>query len=119
MAEPLWHFTCADHGYAALGEGGWLRPNFHPLIPKLYPVVWLTDDPEPKRDAVGLTSSMLSCDRMAYRYRVPSTSRCLPWGAIRHLVAADVLQALESFGEPSTWWVSRDKIRAVLDQPAA
>ncbi len=109
----LWHFTC-DHGHAGLGDNGVLKPHPHPMIPRLGPVVWLTDDPAPERDDVGLTSSLLSCDRMAYRYRVASTSRCIPWKAVRRLVAVDVLHDLESYGAPDTWWISHTPVRAVL-----
>lgn len=113
----LWHFTCADHGHAALGGSGLLRPYPHLLIPRLGPVVWLTDDPAPQRDAVGLTSEFITCDRLAYRYRVDPTSECLPWPALRHLASPTALRDLESFGKPETWWISRAPIRAVLDMP--
>jgi hypothetical protein len=110
----LWHFTC-EHGYEGLGERGMLGLNPHPLLPQLGQLAWLTDDPAPARDAVGLTSSLLSCDRMTYRYRVDVTSRCIPWSSVRHLVSLGVLLDLESFGAPETWWISRHPIPVVLD----
>lgn len=115
----LWHFTC-DHGHDGLGKAGTLRPNRHPLAPDLGPVVWLTDDPDPERDAVGLTSSVfLTCDRLQFRYRVLGASRCMPWSAVRRLVSSSVLHDLESFGKPETWWISRKPLRAVLDDDRA
>jgi hypothetical protein len=116
-ATTLWHFTC-EHGFAGLGERGKLGLNPHPLLPKLGQVAWLTSDPTPERDAVGLTSSLLMCDRMAYRYRVESPSRCIPWTAVRHLAAPEVLHDLESFGAPETWWIAREPVWVTLDQLA-
>jgi hypothetical protein len=111
---PLWHFTC-EHGFAGLRQLGVLRPNRHPLAPGLEPLIWLTDDPDPERDAVGLTSSHLTCDRLTYRYRALSASRCVPWSAVRHRVDKAVLADLESFGQPETWWISSEPLRAILD----
>lgn len=113
----LWHFTC-DHGYAGLGERGLLRPNPHPLAPELGRIVWLTSDPEPERDDVGLTSEMvLSCDRMAYRYRVTHVSAaCVPWTTARGFVNAEFVKVAESFGRPETWWISPLPVSVALDQ---
>jgi hypothetical protein len=43
----LWHYTCADHGAPGIDRTGELRPNRHPLLPELGPVVWLTDLTDP------------------------------------------------------------------------
>ena len=108
----LWHFTCV-HGHAGLGARGLLRPNPHPLMPALGPVVWLTDTPAPERDDVGLSiGTLVHCDRMAYRYRVDTTT-AIEWQRVRHVVADDVLAVLESYADPATWWVARNG-RAVL-----
>lgn len=117
MTRELWHFTCADHGYANLGERGFLLPRAHPLMPELGSVVWLTSDPYPDRDDVGLTSNLTSCDRLAYRYRIDSVSRCLPWLAIRSKVNREWRDNAERYGAPETWFISREKIAATLDQP--
>lgn len=116
VRPPLWHFTC-EHGYRGIGEQGTICCNPHLLLPRLGQLIWLTDDPEPDRYDVGLTSSMLDCDRMEYRYRVLSASKCIPWRAVRHQCPPDILRGLESFGAPNTWWISREPLRAVLAQP--
>ena len=113
----LWHFTC-DHGYSGLGERGRLRPNKHTMLPGLGSLIWLTDDPAPDRDAVGLTSQFLTCDRMLYRYRVLTPGRCVKWTALRHRADPDTRQVLESYGEPETWWISFEPLVAVLDNEA-
>lgn len=114
----LWHFTC-DHGYRGIGKRGMLRPNPHVLMPKVPPMVWLTDDPMPSRDAVGLTSQHISCDRMAFRYRVSYLpgmvgTLVVPWSEVRPNVAPDVIETLESFADSGTWWLAFSPVGAVL-----
>jgi hypothetical protein len=115
--SALWHFTCID-GHRAIGRIGQLRPQPHPLIGGVA-LVWLTDDPEPERDAVGLTSNFITCDRMAYRYRViDKGAGVIPWSEFRPRLAAyeDTLAVLESYATPECWWVSRRPVAVVLDQ---
>ena len=80
----------------------------------LGPVIWLTTESDPERDAVGLTSSMLECDRMQYRYRVEPKPSCVRWVDVRDRAPSRVVRALESFGSPETWVVSRLPLRARL-----
>ena len=101
----LWHFTC-EHGYAGIGQRGELRPNAHPWMPVLGPVIWLTSNPAPARDDVGLTrGTVIRCDRMAYRYKVIE-SDAVPWATARLLIEPSLRADLESFADPSTWWVA-------------
>jgi hypothetical protein len=109
----LWHFTC-DHGYQGIGRRGTLVPHESPLTGDLGPVVWLTDSPWPDRDATGLTSRFLRCDRMQYRYRITDASKAMPWGAVRGGVPASVVRDLERYGDPDSWWVSSYPLPAVL-----
>lgn len=113
----LWHFTCADHGYAALGNGGFLRPNNHPFMPDMPPLVWLTSDPNPTADDVGLTSRITRCDRLAYRYRVTIPTAVTPWSKARLRCPTDVAEDLERYGRPETWWVSSTPQPVRLDDP--
>ncbi len=114
MAARLWHFTC-EHGRKAIGTRGILRPNVHGFMPGLGAVVWLTTDGAPDRDDVGLTSTTLDCDRMAYRYRV-TTERppVVPWSTARTFVDPQVVVDLESYADPSTWWLATAPVEAVL-----
>ena len=112
--ERLFHFTC-DHGRAAIGVRGELRPQVeHPLLH--VKVVWLTSEPMPDREATGLTMRLTRCDRMAYRYVVTDLRPCRPWldsseraGAPRGAVAV-----LEQFGDPEHWWVATEPVKARL-----
>ena len=70
----LWHFTC-DHGRQGIGRAGLVKPN-RAAVP---PLAWFTDLPNPQREHLGLTSLILSCDRMAHRYRVLGSGDVIPW----------------------------------------
>ena len=106
--SELYHFTCLDHGLAGIESAGELRPNEHPMIG--FRLIWLTSDPDPVRDAVGLTSTFLTCDRTAARCTVTDTAHCLKWHGsnYRRLVHPANLAALEDprWTRPDTWWIS-------------
>ena len=75
----FYHFTCW-HGLERIEASGWrLVPNpFAPTL-GLPSLVWLTDMEVPDREALGLTSHSLECDRTAYRLRVVETGPVEPW----------------------------------------
>lgn len=78
-ALRLFHFTC-DHGNAGIDKDGVIRPGADGFV-------WLTDlrpgllGLEQIRHALGLTSHTLTCDRMAYCWRVeaPDAVRFDEW----------------------------------------
>jgi hypothetical protein len=79
----LYHYTCR-HAADAIVKTRVLLPQLHPLVPNLRPTVWLTDLDTPDRNALGLTSRLLHCDRTEYRVTVdadadhwPRTARSL------------------------------------------
>ena len=115
MNPILWHFTCS-HGHIGIDRLGVLTPNRHPLMPALGPIVWLTSNSSPERNAVGLTSEMLPCDRMEYRYRVLDPSHAVPWSTVRGRVRPDVLEDLERFAVPSSWWITTRPTAATLEE---
>lgn len=107
----LYHFTC-DHGHAGIARTGILLPNIHPFMRNLGALLWLTDLAEPpSRESVGLTSSWTSCDRLAYRYSV-RTRAAVHWFDIRGRAPKDVVETLESFGQPEHWWIARRPLTA-------
>ncbi|SRR5260221_10152489 len=102
----LYHFTC-DHGYAGISRTGVLLPNIHPFMRGLGPLLWLTDLAEPPTpESVGLQSTWISCDRMAYRYLV-QTKAAVPWSEVRARAPKDIVATLEALGQPEHWWVAR------------
>ncbi len=112
MSIPdLYHFTC-DHGHKGISRTKILLPNIHPLMKNLGPLLWLTDFAEPStKESVGLTSTWMICDRLAYRYIV----RCkaaVHWSEIRGRAPKEVVETLESYGQPEHWYVVRRPVLA-------
>lgn len=109
-----WHFTCSD-GATMIGEVGVLKPHWHPMVGAS--LIWLTNDPAPSRDAVGLTSDTLFCDRMEFRYRIIDDEAYLKirrWlGSTEQSRTAPHHQAdLHRYSEPSKWYVSTKQLLA-------
>lgn len=121
MLPTLYHWTCR-HAYDALGESGELLSGSHfistidyltlPLVAMhATTAVWLTDIAMPSsiaREQLGLTSKVVDCDRMAYRYRAAQQDRIVPWSDMSRHWPAWVIRALESVEgvDPSRWWCS-------------
>lgn len=121
MAGPFWHFTC-EHGRAALGDAGELVPAVL-LVPDparlalWWParLVWLSDLPYPDRQALGLTSHLITCDRTAHRYRVTDAATVQPWARARRPFRHEAA-ALEVPGtRPAHWYVSGEPVPVEYD----
>lgn len=115
----LWHYTC-EHGALALGNTGTLFPaagqlDQAPPLPidalPLLLMVWATDMDPPHREALGLTSHTMDCDRMAYRYRVHRRF-FRHWGRVRSSLPAPLVDSLELApgALPAYWWVSFEPV---------
>lgn len=126
MSDTLFHYSCA-HGRERIGEHGVLLPPLWQIgeIPTSLPpdavalmgLVWATEAEVPEPYALGLTSSTLSCDRTAYRYRVPAW-QFARWGRVRSRFPAALVDALETArgAEPAQWLVAEGPVEgAVLD----
>ena len=116
---PLWHYTC-DHGRAGIDvDRSMFGCVVRPLrdlagrddLPELTRWAWFTDMARPDRDALGLTSHTLNCDRLAHRYRVLS-GQIYPWTTVRRLANRAERQALESApgARPRHWFVARQPV---------
>ena len=105
----LYHFTC-DHGRQAIGKAGLIRPNRRAMVP----VAWFTDLPDPDALALGLTSILLSCDRLAHRYRVTDARDVVPWAEFD--AHPDIRVCLESAPgvRPDHWFVASRPVPARL-----
>lgn len=117
----LWHYTCEDHGRPGIEPAGLLRPSAHPWLPQ--PLVWVTDLDVPHREALGLTSYSLNCDRTAVRYEVHPDVHdlCVPWTryARHRRLPRGVRERFEEAdgAMPAHWWVSEHPLLVLL--PAA
>jgi hypothetical protein len=112
----LYHYCC-EHSRKAIGTRGMLRPNRLPFGP--YNVLWLTPQAIPDRKGLGLTSSILNCDRLDYRYRVQTDAALLyhEW-ADRVRLSSYIRAALEGVdgARPELWYVSLTSQLGILDR---
>lgn len=113
----LWHFTC-EHAAASIDRSGILLPNPHPLLPEIGPVVWLTNWRTAGRDALGLTSETLTCDRMEVCYSVIAPL-AVPWAWVRDDLDPEAVAALERFSRPETWRLSLVPVSASRERVPA
>lgn len=123
----LYHYTC-DHGREALGDLGQLRTaaelmspakrdSLDPGLVALLSWCWLTDLATPHRDALGLTSHTLGCDRAAHRYQVvlPTKTGAIRWTGARRYFRADLREELESApgAMPRHWYIAPSGVQVV------
>ena len=114
MIPRLYHYTSA-HGFDKIGMRGTLVPVPHPLLGVR--ATWFTDNPDAGRDDLGLTSVYIPYDRMAYRYRlIRARGSLVRWDEIRDDMPRAVVRDLESYSEPSSWWLSMGLSRVKLDR---
>lgn len=99
----LYHYCCS-HSLIGIRRDGTLKPNPHPWLP--LPLVWLTDLAEPHRDALGLTSVTLRCDRTEYRVVVETDAE--RWVRFARPLGPETREAFETTpgALPMHWWVS-------------
>lgn len=111
----LYHYTC-DHGRKGIGLTGWLNP----VEGLAGPLVWLTDMDQPDRLALGLTSHLLACDRLDYRYQVRAEMEVEHWptSLVRARAPELAVMMLESVAgvDPSRWFVTRGRQFGTLDR---
>lgn len=97
--DRLWHYTCG-HNFDAIRDDGFLRPGLDGLV-------WLTDLHPAPRLALGLTSYMLSCDRMEHVFPVLPTPDVVRWV---DYPLRDRLKELPGT-MPMHWWVSERRVQ--------
>ena len=126
VPAQLWHYTC-DHSREKIGLVGELLPasslmNLHQYDSPLSDFVWLTDLGTPDREALGLTSRILLCDRLAHRYRVTEGGHAIWWMDLRRVLPWAWVDAVESApgARPVHWWAAQDPVPVELAEiPAA
>lgn len=113
----LYHYTC-DHGHALIGEDDVVVPATHQSgeaigTPGEY--AWFTDLSVPIREALGLTSTILACDRTAHRYRVTDAAGIIPWTAVRRVYRWGLALELAPRARPAHWFVATEPVAVVYD----
>lgn len=115
-ARTLYHYTC-DHGRAALGDRGTVLPGAA-RVEGGGPFAWFTDLAHPNRGALGLTSHLLECDRLAHRYRFIDSPEVLAhWLDMRRILPGPFVLGLEQGPavRPRHWWVAVGAVEVVYD----
>lgn len=110
----LYHYCCS-HSRADIGKRGVLRPHYQPYLDRS--LIWFTDLAEPDREGLGLTSTIIACDRTEFRYRVTDERTCLPFSAWWQAERIDPLVVSElTFPpkRPKHWYVSEVPVPVVL-----
>lgn len=115
LPTALYHYTC-DHGHNLIR--GTVVPadilgRYANDGPHIY--AWFTDLAHPNRDALGLTSRILTCDRTRWRYRVTDARDLIHWTHVRRDHPwSEVLESAPG-ARPMHWWVSRHPVPVTLD----
>jgi hypothetical protein len=110
--EALYHWSCSHSAF--------LIRNTHRVIPNLGRSWWTDIDGRGKhnRDALGLTSKFIACDRMAYKCKVHPDDMYLliPWA--KHVEDLDLSPAFVATltgpkTRPERWWVATQPVRVI------
>lgn len=108
----LYHYTCT-HAWPKIQKARQLIPMPQPILAE--PLIWLTTldvIDEQARDALGLTSNLLSCDRTQVRVDVGADC-ALPWNVYANAanVPKYIRNLLETLpADPASWWISTSPI---------
>lgn len=111
----LYHYTC-DHGHSLI-DGVVIPATFQTQDALGGPgeYAWFTDLSVPIRDALGLTSTILDCDRTAHRYRVLDAECIRPWREARRVYRWGVDLEQAPGARPAHWYVSTEPVPVVYD----
>lgn len=119
MKPTLYHYTC-DHGAKGIAATGKVIPGFmltENRLPWTGRVAWFTDLSSPHRQALGLTSEILTCDRTGHRFRVTDDTEAMPYWVFARLLTRAEREFVEAApgARPAHWWVSVCGVPALLD----
>lgn len=113
------HFTC-HHSAESINRTLVLRPHPQPVLAGLR-LTWFTTLESAPRKALGLTSTILDCDRMSHRYRVVDEDEhlVLRWGDLKahpsftgYLAGARKLEGSRGT-RPGLWAVALEPVRVL------
>jgi hypothetical protein len=116
----LYHYCCS-HGLVGIGERGLVRPGTDLApdrdLPPWSGFVWFTDMTHPDRASLGLTSVLITCDRLAYRYRSTDDSLLLPYTSVARVWDRGIRDLLETApgARPAHWWLSAVPVPVEFD----
>ena len=109
----LFHYTC-DHAVPGILTDEHVRSlaDLHPYadIPPWGLFSWFTDLDVPDRNGLGLTSTVLSCDRTAHRFTVTDTTEVERWVDVRRYHPWAVEMESAPGAMPAHWWVATEPV---------
>src|SRR5918999_1030958 len=108
----IWHYTC-DHSAAGIRRDGLVKPHHQVVLGGA--LSWWTDLDRGHRFAIGLTSQILRCDRMAHRFEVKDPARLVHWPVFARAerIPRDVRDDLEDGRLPAHWWVASEPVEVI------
>lgn len=112
----LYHYTCSD-GVRGIERDHLIRPHPQPILNDLR-LSWFTDLMPPDRNALGLTSHSLSCDRTRWAYEVDPWG-IVPWIEYRKRLREAGMRRQVSVLEtapgvmPRHWWVADQDVTSL------
>lgn len=106
MKRPAMHHWTCEHSAPDIRRAGAVRPNLG--------ISWWTDIDMPSRQgraAVGLTATIITCDRMAYRCSTHEMDLLVPWWEykVTQALSEEFVASLEANPalRPDRWWVAQ------------
>jgi len=113
----LFHYCCRCSARLITARG-FLRPRGRELFG--VDLVWLTDLDPPDRAALGLTSRILTCDRLEFQYVVtldpPEAEPWLGSDVRAHCVRDSGFEEFEEGRNPERWYIARRAVFAVRNR---
>lgn len=100
----LFHYTC-QHAALGIRSTGKVQPQPQPVLEGAF-LSWWTDLDVPHREALGLTSLTLKCDRTECRFEAADTSQITRWTAVRHLPRGAAALERAPGAMPAHWWIA-------------
>lgn len=114
------HFCCR-HAFAEIRVDGFVRPRLQPALRMrdggAVRLSWWTDLEYADREALGLYSIRLKCDRTERRFVPMTTETIVPWVEYARRVDPDSRARLEMTGMPMHWFVSESPVPVVTEMP--
>lgn len=100
IERPLYHYTC-EHGAAGIEASGLIEVRRQPPEGQVT-LTWLTDLEAPNRNALGLTSHIVQCDRLTYRFEV-----------VEHVAVERYVDVRREFF-PAYWWKELERAEGAM-----
>jgi hypothetical protein len=107
----FYHYTCS-HSLAKMTPDVYGVRTLEPMSPG--GLLWVTDLEVPIREALGLTSQIINCDRTEYRLELLDPSTVRRWVDVRRSFRELWDLEMAPGAMPMHWFISTSPERAIL-----